>query len=268
MREAVIVSGVRTAVGRAPRGRLRTVRPDDMAAVVIKAALERAKGLPAEDVDDVIIGCAFPEGEQGMNVGRLAVLRAGLPVCVPAMTVNRFCSSGLQTIALAAQQIMAGWGSAIIAGGAESMSMVPMTGYHIAPNPTMALEYPAAYIGMGMTAENVAREYGVSRQDQDAFSLRSHQKAIAAQDAGRFKDEIVPLEVSFNEPATEGRRRPPATPSTPTRDRGATRPWRRWQASGRPLPRAAPSPPATRRRPATARRRWWSWSAARPRRWD
>ena len=204
MREAVIVSGVRTAVGRAPRGRLRTMRPDDMAAAAIKAALERAPGLAAEDVEDVIIGCAFPEGEQGMNMARLAVLRAGLPVSVPAMTVNRFCSSGLQSIAIAAEQILAGWGTAIIAGGAESMSMVPMTGFHISPNPAMALEYPAAYIGMGMTAENVAREHGVSRQDQDAFALRSHQKAIAAQDSGRFKDEIVPLEVSFNEPGPKG----------------------------------------------------------------
>jgi acetyl-CoA acyltransferase len=146
----------------------------------------------------------MPEGEQGLNMGRLAVLRAGLPVSVSAMTVNRFCSSGLQTIALAAQQILAGWGSVIIAGGAESISMVPMTGFHISPNPSLVVECPNAYVGMGITAENVAREYGVSRQDQDAFALRSHQKAIAAQDAGRFKDGIVPLEVAYNEATPKG----------------------------------------------------------------
>ncbi len=197
MREAVIVSAARTAIGKAPRGKLRTTRTEDMAAAVVTAALKRAGGLKPEEVEDVIIGCAFPEGEQGLNMGRVVGLRAGLPYTVPAMTVNRFCSSGVQTIALAAQQIRAGWGDIIIAGGAESMSMVPMTGFHFAPNPWMALEYPGVYLGMGLTAENVAREYNVSREDQDKFSLRSHQRAIAAQGAGKFKDEIVPLDVAI-----------------------------------------------------------------------
>ncbi len=195
MKEAVIVSAARTAVGKAPRGKLRLTRPDEMAAAVVAEALRRAEGIKPEQVDDVIIGSAFPEGEQGLNMGRIVALRAGLPVSVPAMTVNRFCSSGLQTIALAAQQIRAGWGEIIIAGGAESMSMVPMIGFHFSPNPFLAQEYPAAFLGMGLTAENVAREYGVTREAQDAFSLRSHQRAIAAQDAGKFKSEIVPIEV-------------------------------------------------------------------------
>jgi acetyl-CoA acyltransferase len=204
MREAVIVSTARTAVGKAPRGKLRTTRPDDMAATVIKAALERAEGLKPEEVDDVIIGCALPEGEQGLNMGRIAVLRAGLPNLTPAMTVNRFCSSGLQTIALAAQQIIAGWGQVIIAGGAESMSLVPMVGFHFAPNPYLALEYPGIYLSMGLTAENVAREYNVTREDQDKFALRSHQRALAAQDAGKFKEEIVPLDVNLVEASDGG----------------------------------------------------------------
>jgi acetyl-CoA acyltransferase len=199
MNDAVIVSAVRTAVGKAPRGKLRTYRPEDMAAVVVAEALKRAPALQPKDIDDVILGCAFPEGEQGLNVSRVVALRAGLPYTVPAMTINRFCSSGMQAIALAAQQVMAGWGNAIIAAGVESMSMVPMTGFHFAPNPYMALEYPGVYLGMGLTAENVAREYNISREDQDKFSLRSHQRAIAAIDAGRFKDEIVPLNVSIVE---------------------------------------------------------------------
>lgn len=199
MPEAVIVSAVRTAVGKAPRGKLRTYRPEDMAAAVVAAALKRAPALQAADIDDLILGCAFPEGEQGLNVSRVIGLRAGLPHTVPAMTINRFCSSGLQSIALAAQQVLAGWGNAIIAGGVESMSMVPMTGFHFAPNPYMALEYPGVYLGMGLTAENVAREYNISREEQDKFSFRSHQRAMAAIDAGKFKDEIVPLEVSIVE---------------------------------------------------------------------
>ncbi len=206
MREAVIVSGARTAVGKAPRGKLRTTRPDDMAATVVKTALARAPGLDPKEVDDVIIGCALPEGEQGLNMGRIAALRAGLPNTIPAMTVNRFCSSGVQTIALAAQQIIAGWGEVIIAGGAESMSLVPMVGFHFAPNPYLALEYPGVYLSMGLTAENVAAQYGVTREDQDKFALRSHQRATAAQDAGKFKDEIVPLEVSVIEPENGGAR--------------------------------------------------------------
>jgi len=197
MKEAVIVSAVRTAVGRAKRGTLVDVRPDEMAAVVIKAALDRAAPeiLKAEDVEDVIMGCAFPEGEQGMNVARVALLRAGLPYTVPGMTVNRFCSSGLQTIAIAAQQIMAGFGDCIIAGGTESMSMVPMTSNKFAPNPWLAENYPEPYCSMGQTAENVARKYDVSREEQDEFGYRSHMRAIAAQDAGKWVDEIVPLEI-------------------------------------------------------------------------
>ncbi|MCC7163923.1 MAG: acetyl-CoA C-acyltransferase [Anaerolineae bacterium] len=197
MRQAVIVSGVRTAVGKAPRGKLRTARPDDMAGVVVGEAFRRAGGLTPEDVDDVIIGCAMPEGEQGLNMGRIAAIRAGLPNAVTGMTVNRFCASGVQTIALAAQQIRAGWGDCIIAGGAESMSMVPMIGFHFAPNPSLALEYPAVYMGMGLTAENVAEQYDVSREAQDLFSFRSHQNALAAIAAGKFADEIVPLNVNL-----------------------------------------------------------------------
>ena len=195
MKEAVIVSAVRTAVGRAKRGTLVDVRPDEMAAAVIKEALKRAAPLKAEDVEDVIIGCAFPEGEQGMNVARIALLRAGLPYTVPGQTVNRFCSSGLQTIATAAQRIMAGFGSCIIAGGTESMSMIPMTSNKFSPNPWMAENYPEIYASMGQTAENVANQYNVSREDQDACGYRSHMRAIAAQDAGKWKDEIVPLEI-------------------------------------------------------------------------
>ena len=196
MRNAVIVSAVRTAVGRSGRGSLRTTRPDDMAAAVLKAVVERA-GIEPGEVEDVVIGCAFPEAEQGMNMGRIATLRAGFPDTVPGMTVNRFCSSGLQTIASAAQQIMSGMGDVIIAGGAESMSMVPMIGNKFVANPTLAAEHPGVYTGMGLTAENVARKYNVSREDQDAFALRSHQRAAAAQDAGKFDAEIVPLDVQI-----------------------------------------------------------------------
>ena len=195
MKEAVIVSAVRTAVGRAKRGTLVDVRPDEMAAVVIKEALKRAAPVKAEDVEDVIMGCAFPEGEQGMNVARIALLRAGLPYTVPGQTLNRFCCSGLQTIAIAAERIMAGFGSCIIAGGTESMSMVPMISNKFAPNPWLAENYPEVYASMGQTAENVANKYGVSREEQDAFGYRSHMLAIAAQDAGKWKDEIVPLEI-------------------------------------------------------------------------
>jgi acetyl-CoA acyltransferase len=195
MREAVIVAGARTAVGKATRGSLRTMRPDDMAAAVIKSAVERARGLDPQEIEDVIMGCAMPEAEQGMNVARIAALRAGLPNTVPGQTVNRFCSSGLQTIALAAQQIMSGMGDVIVAGGTESMSMVPMSGHVYAPNPDLADVNPEVYMGMGLTAENVAREYGVTRQEQDEFALRSHQNAAAAIAAGKFKEEIVPLDV-------------------------------------------------------------------------
>jgi acetyl-CoA acyltransferase len=197
MREAVIVSSVRTAVGKAPRGTLRTTRPDDLAAVAIQEAIARAKGLEAKDVDDVILGCAMPEAEQGMNVARNAWLRAGLPVETSAMTINRFCSSGLQSIAIAAERIMAGQGDIAVAGGTESMSMVPMGGNKVAPNPWMMDHYPQAYISMGLTAENVSKKYGITREQADEFSLASHQKALAALAAGKFNDEIVPVEVSY-----------------------------------------------------------------------
>ena len=197
MTSAVIVSAARTAVGKAPRGTLRTTRPEEMAAAAVRAVLERAPAVDAADIDDVILGCAMPEAEQGMNVARIASLRAGLPVEVPAQTVNRFCSSGLQTIALAAQQIMSGMGEAVIAGGVETMSQVPMSSNKFMANPTLAKEHPGVYIGMGQTAENLARQYEVTREEQDAFALRSHQRAAAAQDAGKFDDEIVPLEVEI-----------------------------------------------------------------------
>ena len=197
MREAVLVSSVRTAVGKAPKGALRATRPDDLAALVIKEALARAKGVNPEDIEDVIIGCATPEAEQGMNFARIASLRAGLPVSVSAMTVNRFCSSGLQSIAIAAERIMAGQGDVAIAGGAESMSMVPMGGHKIAPNPWLIDNFPDAYINMGLTAENLAKKYGITRQQADEFSFASHQKALAAIAAGKFKDEIVPVAVSY-----------------------------------------------------------------------
>jgi acetyl-CoA acyltransferase len=197
MREAVLVSSVRTAVGKAPKGTLRTTRPDDLAALVIKEALAGAKGVRPEDIEDVIIGCATPEAEQGMNLARIASLRAGLPVSVSAMTINRFCSSGLQAIAIAAERIMSGQGDIAIAGGAESMSMVPMGGHKIAPNPWLMENYPDAYINMGLTAENLAKKYGITRQQADEFSVASHQKALAAIVAGRFKDEIVPVAVSY-----------------------------------------------------------------------
>ena len=195
MKEAVIVSAARTAVGRANRGTLVDVRPDEMASVVIKEVLSRAEPVKAEDVEDVILGCSFPEGEQGLNVARNALLRAGLPDSVPGQTVNRFCSSGLQTIATASERIMAGFGTCILAGGVESMSMVPMGGNKYAPNPWMAENYPEVYCSMGQTAENVANKYGISREEQDRFGYRSHKQAIAAQDTAKFKDEIVPLEI-------------------------------------------------------------------------
>ena len=197
MREAVVVSAVRTAVGKAPKGSLRTTRPDDLAAIAIKEAVARAKGLDPKEIEDVILGCAMPEGEAGMNVARIASLRAGLPVEASAMTINRFCSSGLQAIALAAQRIMAGQGDVAVAGGTESMSMVPMGGNKIAPNPWLMDNYPDAYLGMGLTAENLAKKYGITREQADEFSLASHQKALAAVAAGKFRDEIVPVEVSY-----------------------------------------------------------------------
>jgi acetyl-CoA acyltransferase len=194
MRNAVIVAAARTAVGKAPKGTLRTTRPDELAAAVINAVIERA-GIDKNEVEDIVLGCAFPEAEQGMNMARIVALRAGMPVTTAGQTVNRFCSSGLQSIATASQQIMAGMGDVIIAGGTESMSMVPMIGNKFVPNPYLASEYPGVYLGMGLTAENVAKQYGVSREDQDAFALRSHQRAAAAQAAGKFDAEITPFEV-------------------------------------------------------------------------
>jgi acetyl-CoA acyltransferase len=193
MNEAVIVSAVRTPAGKAPSGSFRGTRPDDLAAIAIGEALRRAPGLAPSDVDDVILGCAMPEGEQGMNVARIASLRAGIPVSASAVTVNRFCSSGLQAIAYAAERIISGGAAAIVAGGTESMSLVPMGGNKIAPNPTLVDSYPDVYLSTGLVAENHARVSGISREEQDAFALRSHQRAIAAIDAGRFADEIIPV---------------------------------------------------------------------------
>jgi acetyl-CoA acyltransferase len=198
VRDAVIVSSIRTAVGKAGKGTLRATRPDDMAAAAIRSALERVPGVEPGMVEDVILGCAMPEAEQGMNVARLAGLLAGIPDTAGGMTVNRFCSSGLQAIALAAQAIQTGQAEVVVAGGTESMSLIPMGGHKPAPNPILLDRYPDAYLGMGLTAENVARKYGVDRQRSDAFALRSHQRAIAAIEAGKFKDEIVPLAVSPN----------------------------------------------------------------------
>ena len=200
MREAVIVSAVRTPVGKAPAGTLRTTRPDEMAAEVIAAALSRAPGMEAADVDDVVIGCAMPEAEQGLNVARIASLRAGLPVSAAAVTVNRFCASGLQAIAYAAERILAGGADAIVAGGTESMSLVPMGGHKVSPNPALVDTYPDVYLTTGLVAENHAREFGITREDQDAFALRSHQRALAALDAGRFAEELVPLAVRLAQP--------------------------------------------------------------------
>jgi len=191
MREAVIVSAARTAIGKAPSGSLRNTRPDDMAAVVIDAALARAPGLDRAEIEDVILGCAMPEAEQGLNVARIASLRAGLPVSVSAVTINRFCSSGLQSVAFAAERIMAGFATAIVAGGTESMSLVPMGGHKPSPNPSLVDSYPDTYLTTGLVAENHARDHAISREEQDAFALRSHQRAIAAIDGGRFTDELV-----------------------------------------------------------------------------
>ncbi len=195
MKEAVIVSIARTAVGKAPRGTLRNTRPDDMAAAVIQEVIRRVPGLDPNEVEDVIVGCAMPEAEQGNNVARVASLRAGLPVTCSAMTINRFCSSGLQAIALAAERIMAGFANTIVAGGTETMSMIPMGGFHFSPNPYLLDHYPDSYLSMGLTAERVANRYGITREQADQFALRSHQGALRAIAECRFKDEIVPLEV-------------------------------------------------------------------------
>src|SRR5437868_9438114 len=200
MRDVVIVSAVRTPVGRPFKGTLRATRPDELAAVAIKGALERVPQVDPKEVEDVILGCAMPEGEQGMNVARIASLRAGLPVEVSALTINRFCSSGLQAIAMAAERIMVGGAEVIVAGGTESMSMIPMGGHKISPNPWLVDHYPDAYLSMGLTAERLAKRFGITRQQADEFSLRSHQKAVAAIQNGNFDDEIVAVPVSFSVP--------------------------------------------------------------------
>ncbi len=195
MREAVIASSVRTPVGKAFKGALRSTRPDDLAAVAIQEAIRRVPGLNPNEIEDIILGCAMPEAEAGMNVARNAALRAGLPVEISAITINRFCSSGLQSIAMAAERIMAGHGDVILAGGTESMTMIPMGGNKVSPNPWLMDHNPDAYLSMGLTAENVARKYGVTREQADEFSLASHKKALAAIASGKFKEEIVPVEV-------------------------------------------------------------------------
>ena len=205
MSEAVIVSGVRTAIGKAPKGSLRTVRPDELAAAVVREAIARAPGLDPRDIEDIVMGCAMPEAEQGLNLARIAAQRAGLPDSVCGVTVNRFCASGLQTIAIAAQQILTGQSEVVIAGGAESMSMVPMTGNKFSPNPHLAQHDPAVYLGMGLTAENVAKRHNVSREDQDIFALRSHQNALRAQHEGYFATSIVPLEIELIEMNSDGK---------------------------------------------------------------
>jgi acetyl-CoA acyltransferase len=192
----VIVSAARTAVGKAPRGALRFTRPDEMAAAVMRAAIERADGFDAAEIDDVIFGCAMPEAEQGLNVARIAALRAGVPVTASAVTVNRFCASGIESIAIAADRIAAGGARAMLAGGTESMSLIPMGGHKVAPNPALVAEYPDVYLSTGLVAENHARESNISREEQDLFALESHRRAIAAIDEGRFRDEIVGLPIS------------------------------------------------------------------------
>ena len=200
MREVVIASSVRTPVGRAFKGTLRATRPDELAAVAIKGALERVPQVDPKEIEDVILGCAMPEAEQGMNVARIASLRAGLPVEVSALTINRFCSSGLQAIALAAERIMAGGAEVIVAGGTESMSMIPMGGNKISPNPWLVEHNPGAYLSMGLTAERLAKRFGITREESDQFSLRSHEKALAAIKAGKFEEETVAVPVSFTTP--------------------------------------------------------------------
>ena len=205
MKEVVIVSAVRTAIGKAPKGTLRNTRPDDLAAAAIKEAVGRVNGLNMGEIEDVIMGCAFPEAEQGMNVARTAMIAAGLPVETSAMTINRYCSSGLQTIALAADRIATGGADVIVAGGLETMSMIPMGGGRIRPNPTLVDSYPDYYLNMGLTAENLANKYEITREQSDEFAFNSHRKAIAAIEDGNFKDEIVPFSVRVDELDEKGR---------------------------------------------------------------
>ncbi len=223
MTDAVIVSAVRTPVGKAPRGTLRATRPDEMGATVIAEALKRAPGIEPGEVEDVILGCAMPEAEQGMNVARIASLRAGVPIGASAITVNRFCSSGLQAIAYGAERIMVGGADTVVAGGTESMSLIPMGGHKVAPNPGLMKDYPDVYLSTGLVAENHAREARVSRDEQDAYALRSHQRALAALDAGRFEEELVPIEVRVAEPANGHGGRPTVRTVAFTADEGPRR---------------------------------------------
>jgi acetyl-CoA acyltransferase len=218
MNEAVIVDCLRTAVGKAPRGTLKNNRPDDLAAAVFARLLEKHPQVQKSDIDDVILGCANPEAESGMNVARIATMRAGLPDTVPAVTINRFCSSGLQAIAMAAERIRSGGADIVLAGGAESMSLVPMSGHKFAPNPWLVDHLPQIYMGMGLTAEEVYRKYNVSREDQDAFAYRSHQNALKAQAEGKFDDEIVPVDVELT--TLNGGGKPSTTKSVFKKDEG------------------------------------------------
>jgi acetyl-CoA acyltransferase len=219
MPQAVLVSAVRTPVGRAPKGALSTTRPDDLAAIAINAALDRVPALDKDEIDDVIFGCAQPEGEQGWNIARFAALRAGLPVAVPGVTVNRLCASGLEAIVQADLRIRAGGDKVVVAGGAESMSLLPFGGLKPSPNPWLAEHYPASLLTMGLTAERVARHYNVSREDQDAFALASHQKAVAAQAAGRFSGELIPINLATALPGAKAGK-PTVKDSTFTADEG------------------------------------------------
>ncbi|MGA2206369.1 MAG: acetyl-CoA C-acyltransferase [Terracidiphilus sp.] len=225
MPEAVLVAAVRTPVGRAPKGALSTTRPDDLAATALTGALDRVPALDKAGIEDIILGCAQPEGEQGWNIARMAALRAGLPVEIPGATVNRLCASGLEAIALADHRIRSGAASVVVAGGAESMSLIPMGGNKPSPNPWLAANYPASLLTMGLTAERVARRYAVSRDDQDAFALASHQKALAAQAAGLFAEELVPVKVITAVPG--GKTGPPGDGSSS----------REWQIPGKPIPK-------------------------------
>ena len=236
MREAVVVSSVRTPIGKAFKGSLHATRPDDLGAIAIHNAIQRVPGLDPKEIEDVILGCAMPEGEQGMNVARIASLRAGLPVEVSAMTINRFCSSGLQAIAMAAERVMLGGAEVVVAGGAESMSMVPMGGNKMSPNPWLMDHYPDTYLGMGLTAENLARKYSITRQQADEFSYASHQKALAAIAAGKFKDESRACRSAYHgrlerrRPRRRARKLQPRF-SIPTKARAPTRPLKHWQSS-------------------------------------
>jgi acetyl-CoA acyltransferase len=218
--DAVIVAAVRTPIGKAPNGRLRATRPDEMAATVLEAALARVPAVDPGEIDDVILGCAMPEAEQGLNVARIASLRAGLPVSASAATINRFCASGLEAIAIAAARIRSGEASIVLAGGTESMSLIPMGGHQVSPNPRLVATYPDTYLSTGLVAENHARTSGISREAQDAFALRSHQRAIAAIDAGKFDGEIVPLDVAAID---QSNGRPAVHTSRVDRDEGPRR---------------------------------------------